>query len=282
MPSSAIIYSQEYKPPEPNPKHGPPDRTTIALLRWVKYIACTAVAAFHDILLLLERLTPEDQDRPIIPPDFYLLDNLYSDYRILIDVEVTVHGACAKYLLCCRRALAPTDSRPTSKGTQMDPELEIVAALDEFRRVCRELRTSIGEAVYRWGEIASTVHGNFLSIPSVWQWVSSVAPDCALIRRQSLLADFPSSSAEGARNLYNLGDAYMGLETIVERIDAARIRSPGADATVELRRNLQLALSAVLELEFVFRWYMLAVVQAKRGSMNWDSPISKLLAVEKD
>jgi len=282
--SSAGGYFPRYKSLEPDPKHGPPDQATIALLHRFNVIAYTGAVAFLDIVALIRRLTPEGT-LPPVPSEFYIFDHLYSHYSELLDVAVRTHAACAKYLLSCGRALAPiaTDSSSHPSHRQMEPD--ILTALDEFGALCREVRTTVAEVIDCWNETASGLSDRDGShLPILWHLLSSVAPDYAPIRRQTLLAAFPSLRAKGERNLHDFGDAYEGLEGTVAQIEAARASAPTVDVSVEPRRNLKIALAALVRLETQFRWYKSGLLVANG---DWNVSVGNLLvdsliASEKD
>jgi len=91
-------------------------------------------------------------------------------------------------------------------------------------------------------------------------------------------------SAKGERNLHDLGDAYVGLEDAIERIEAARVCSPAADAAVELRRNLKIALVALVQLEYSFRQFKsgLLIANGDWSTSLGDLFLGRLIGGEKD
>jgi len=143
-----------FHPLEPYTKHRTPDRTTVALLHRFNYIGHTGAAAFLDIVRLTDRFPPEDErkKRPFFPPDLHVIDDLNSQYFMLLDAVIRTHEACAKYFVYCRRAWAPMDSKPN-----VTTELDILTALDEFRRLCGEVRTVIASAIDYWDKAANTL-----------------------------------------------------------------------------------------------------------------------------
>ncbi|KAJ7198224.1 hypothetical protein B0H12DRAFT_1081586 [Mycena haematopus] len=153
----------------------------------------------------MEHLTPQGQDRPIIPPEFRTLDNLYSHYAMLMDTTIRSHLACAKYLLSYRNALSTNPSK-----------LGLERRADGFRDGLGawEVQISVLETLGFWDEAASALSGNFLSIPGFWEFISCVAPDYAFVRQQTLIADFPSLQMKGQQNLHDVVTAYMGLAAI--------------------------------------------------------------------
>ncbi|KAJ7225618.1 hypothetical protein GGX14DRAFT_386433 [Mycena pura] len=239
-----------FQPFKPDPILGTPDQTTVALLHRINSIGSSGAAAFLDIVRLTDRFPPEDERKsPYVPPELHVIDDLNSQYFMLLDAVIRTHEACAKYLVYCRRTWAPMDSKPNDTT-----ELDILAALDEFRRLCREVRTVIARAINYWDETANTLkslsNGDGTLWPILWSLVSPAAR-----RRQALFVDFPSLRAKGERNLRDLSDAYDGLEATIAEIEVARTSAPGASAILELHRNSKITLTALGRLESYIRRY---------------------------
>ncbi|KAJ7222862.1 hypothetical protein B0H12DRAFT_292784 [Mycena haematopus] len=163
----------------------------------------------------------------------------------------------------------------------MDSEIpvHILATLNEFRTLCRQAQTCVAETIALWDETATALRGNLLSSilgPSFWRFISesSFMWDYALVRQQTVIADFPSlrTKAEMA--------AFSGLAHIIERIEAERAPD-AADSEVE-RPNFSLAFLAFRRLEFIL-WYYTVVPGlsgANRGLRHELPPLSDLLHAE--
>ncbi|KAJ7225619.1 hypothetical protein GGX14DRAFT_386434 [Mycena pura] len=269
-----------FHPYKPDPKHGTPDRTTVALLHRINSIGYTGAAGFLDIVRLTDRFPPEDERKrcPFVPLELHVIDDLNSQYFMLLDAEIRTHEACAKYLVYCRRTWVPMDSKPNDTT-----ELDILATLDEFRRL----------AINYWDETANTLtslsNGDGTLWPILWL-VSSAAR-----RRQALFVDFPSLRAKGERNLRDLSDAYDGLEANIAEIEVARTSAPDASAILELHRSSKITLVALGQLESAIRRYKSGWIMANglRDSFRFtildddtlidnDSPVNNMLIKEKN
>ncbi|KAF7345116.1 hypothetical protein MVEN_01675700 [Mycena venus] len=280
--ATAVTYFQNYHSLEPDPKLGSPDQRTIALLHRLNIIVFTGAATFLDIVLLIRRFTPRSQTLTVIPSEFHILDQLHSHYVGLIGSAERAHGSCAKYLLCCRRALSSVaiNSCTSSNGTT-----ELERALEEFKGLCSEVRTSVDEVIDCWDETARILSNrDGTRLPILWQLLSSLAPNFTPITRQALPVEFPSLREKGVRNLRQFSDAYDGLEAIITQMDAVRVYTNDPGATVEVRRNLKIALLALVQLQYEFRRYKIGLFIVKgdwRLSLG-DLLVDRLLAVEKD
>ncbi|KAJ6501588.1 hypothetical protein C8R47DRAFT_1253218 [Mycena vitilis] len=272
MSTFAFRYFKHYKSLEPDPKYGAPDHTTVALLHRLNVIAYTAAASFFDIVVLFVRLTPEKSDQSL-PSEFRIFDNLYGGYSTLMDASGEAHGAYAKYLLCCRHSVAPkeTDTLSNLNGAHADSERDVVEALLEVRRRCKEMMEVVTQVVDCWGNTL----------------IASVAPDCGPLKRQALLADLPSIQDKGQRNLLAFGKAYEGLADAIVQIAAARTTALAVDTAVQLPNQFQIALSALLRLESVFERYRLGFITANRDLGLWPvesvtDPVYGVLAAEEN
>ncbi|KAJ7655278.1 hypothetical protein DFH06DRAFT_496923 [Mycena polygramma] len=257
-------------------------------MKRLNVIACTAAASFLDIVDLFVRLTPKDRNQSL-PEEYRIFDNLYAEYSTLMDASVQVHGACAKYLLCCRHSPVPPtepDPTPNFNGTYADSERDVEGAFREVRRGCEEMKKVVTELIDCWDTTVSKVlsDGRRLPIQSLWQLASAVAPDCGPIRRQALFADLPSIRANSQLNVRAFGDAYEGLEVTMAEIHITRTAALAVDTPLELPNHFQIALLALRRLESVFERYRLGLDIANRDLGQWSKtltdPVYRLLAAE--
>ncbi|KAJ7222575.1 hypothetical protein GGX14DRAFT_664253 [Mycena pura] len=243
------FYFQQYESIEPNPEHGTPVRMT-SLCEQDR----TTVALLHRFNFIA-----------------------YTGAAAFLDILIR-HA-----LNICRQAWAPMDSNPN--GTT---ELDILTALDGFRRLCGEVRTVISDTINYWDKAADTLtnlsNRDGTLLPILWSLVSLAA-----LRRQVLFTDFPSLRAKGEQNVHEFSDAYHGLEATIAEIEVARTSAPVASAILELRRNSKIALFALSRLEAIFRRYKLGWIMAngllgEAGSysftLQFETPIRTILIGE--